>query len=161
MTGRMGIRLIVGAGLLAACRHPGPSPSDLAKVESVWQVAADSATRALCADSLAHGRSRCTTVHGTDTLFVWGDSARRAAGFIRIHPVGRPAQDSAATGLRDQLAVTLGPGVQCTVQIHGWSVGPASAMVVKRPDGGVVLVLGTHQQAALVCPGLEREGAGQ
>ena len=161
MIGRWGYRAILAVGLSTACGRARPSPADLARVESVWQAAADSATRSLCADSLARGRSRCTTVRGADTLFIWGDSAHRAAGFIRVHPVGRPAQDSAATALRDQLAVTLGPGVQCTVQVHGWSVGPASAMVVKRPDGGVVLVLGTHQQAALVCPGLGGESAGQ
>ena len=157
MIGRWGCRAILAAGLLAACGRRGPSTADLARVESVWQVAADSATRARCADSLAHGRSRCTTVQGADTLFIWGDSAHRAAGFIRVHPVGRPAQDSAVTALRERLATTLGAGVQCTEQVHGWSVGPASAMVVKRPDGGVVLVLGTHQQAAIVCPGIERE----
>ncbi|HEU5359431.1 MAG TPA: hypothetical protein VFU45_09940 [Gemmatimonadales bacterium] len=151
---RWGVRVILGVGLLAACRPAGPSTADLARIESVWQAAADSATRSACADSLAHGRSRCTTVHGADTLFIWGDSAHRAAGFIRVHPVGRAGQDSAATALREQLAATLGPGVQCTVQVHGWSVGPASVMVVRRPDGGVVLVLGTHQQAAIVCPGL-------
>ncbi|MGB7211253.1 MAG: hypothetical protein WBC97_01380 [Gemmatimonadales bacterium] len=144
-------------GLLAGC-GPGPaSPSDLAKIETVWRGAADPATRTLCTDSLAHGHSRCTTVRGADTLFIWSDSTHRPAGFIQIHPVDHAVQDSAAGALRDQLALTLGPGIQCTEQIHGWQVGRSTAMVVKRPDGGVVLLLGTREQAAIVCPGIEGE----
>lgn len=146
--------LTVAVTLTAGCGGPRTSPAELAKVESVWQSAADSATRSLCADSLSRGHTRCTTIHGPDTLFIWGDSTRRPAGFIRIHPVDRAAQDSSAGALRDQLALTLGSGIQCTAQIHGWQVGRSTAMVVKRPDGGVVLLLGTREQAAIICPGI-------
>lgn len=156
MTGLLRLLPLMGAvALTAACHTERPSRAELAKVESVWQGAADSATRSLCADSLSRGRSRCTTIHGPDTLFIWGDSTRRPAGFVRIHPVDRTVQDSAAGALRDRLALTLGAGIQCTAQIHGWQVGRSTAMVVQRPDGGVVLLLGTHEQAAIICPGIE------
>lgn len=155
MTGRSRLLPLMGAvALTAACHAERPSRAELAKVESVWRSAADSATRSLCADSLSHGRSRCTTIHGPDTLFIWGDSTRHPAGFVRIHPVDRTVQDSTAGALRDQLALTLGAGIQCTAQIHGWQVGHSTAMVVQRPDGGVVLLLGTHEQAAIICPGI-------
>lgn len=150
--------LIVGVLTLAACgMTPRPSRSDLAIEETLWRQATDSSTRALCADSLAQGRSRCTTIHGRDTLFIWSDSTHRPAGFIQVHPVDHALQDSTAGALRDRLALTLGPGIQCTEQIHGWQIGRSTAMVVTRPDGGVVLLLGTREQAAVVCPGIEGE----
>ena len=146
--------LIVGVLTLAACgMTPKRSRSDLAIEEALWRQAMAPATRALCADSVAHGSRRCTAIEGSDTLFIWADSARRPAGFIKVHNVTPATRDSETLALESRVATTLGTGVRCTEQIRGWRAGSTTAMVVRRRDA-VLLVLGNREQTAIICPEL-------
>ena len=155
---RRGAALVASAiALTAACTMtPKRSPADLAVVEGLWRQAMDSSTRAVCVDSVAHGARRCTTTQGADTLFIWADSAHRPAGFIKVHNVTPATRDSEGFALESRVATTLGDGIRCTEQIHGWRAGPTTAMVVRRPDA-VLLVLGNPEQTAIICPGLGTE----
>ena len=149
--------LTMGTVLLAACGMTAKrSPADLALVEGLWRQAMDSSTRAVCADSVARGARRCTTTEGADTLFIWADSAHRPAGFIKVHNVTAATRDSEGFALESRMAATLGDGIRCTEQIHGWRAGSTTAMVVRRPDA-VLLVLGNPEQTAIICPGLGTE----
>lgn len=155
--GRTATLVATAIALTAACTMTRKrSPADLALEETLWRQAMDSSTRALCADSVAHGARRCTTTQRGDTLFIWADSARHPAGFIKIHNVSAATRDSEAAALEMQITTKLGAGVRCTEQIRGWRAGSTTAMVVRRP-AAVLLVLGNREQSEMICPGLGTE----
>lgn len=155
--GRTATLVATAIALTAACTMTRKrSPADLALEETLWRQAMDSSTRALCADSVAHGARRCTTTQRGDTLFIWADSAHRPAGFIKVHNVTPATRDSEGFALESRVATTLGDGIRCTEQIHGWHAGSTTAMVIRRPDA-VLLVLGNPEQTAIICPGLGTE----
>jgi hypothetical protein len=120
----------------------------------MWRNEVDSAVRALCADSLAQGVARCTALAGGDTLFLWGDQTRRAAGFIKVHAATGAAQDSVARAAETRVSTLLGPAIVCGDRIRAWHAGPTTALLVRRPDA-VLVVLGNDRQAVAICPALD------